>query len=193
MPKVKLFNEEEVLEKAMLIFWKKGYHATSIQDLVNFLGINRGSLYDTYGGKKQLFDKAFSLYRLSGNEKQKDILKTDANIKDTLRNMFQRVINFDYSDSDYKGCFIANTTTEMVPGDAELQKVLTQHRKTMEKFFHDLLKMGVKRQEISKEKDLKTLASLFYTLITGFRVVGKTRPSKKESFASIDAILSLLD
>ena len=63
----------------------------------------------------------------------------------------------------------------------------------MEKFFHDLLKMGVKRQEISKEKDLKTLASLFYTLITGFRVVGKTRPSKKESFASIDAILSLLD
>ncbi len=48
MPRVKLFDESEVLNKATNLFWKKGYHATSIQDLVNHLGINRGSLYDTY-------------------------------------------------------------------------------------------------------------------------------------------------
>lgn len=193
MPRVKLFNEEEVLEKAMLIFWKKGYHATSIQDLVKYLGINRASLYDTYGGKKKLFDKAFNLYRTSGIEKLGDLLDTQKSIKDTLRKMFQQVINYDLSDFDSKGCFIANTTTELLPDDVDLQKVITQHRIAMEIFLYDLLKIGVKREEISKEKDLKTLASLFYTLMTGIRVVGKTQPRQEESFASLDAALSLLD
>ena len=193
MPRVKLFNQEEVLQKAMLIFWKKGYHSTSIQDLVNFLGINRASLYDTYGGKKQLFDSAFNLYRVSGNAGQNDILNGQENIKDTLKKIFQSVIVFDLSDFDSKGCFIANTTTEMLPDDVKLQDVITNHRKSMELFLYDLLMTGVKRGEITKDKDVKTLASLFYTLLTGFRVVGKTKPSKKESFASINAVLSLLD
>ena len=63
----------------------------------------------------------------------------------------------------------------------------------MEIFLFDLLKIGVEREEISKEKDLKTLAGLFNTLMTGIRVVGKTQPSQEESFASLDAALSLLE
>ena len=59
MPRTKQFNEEEILKKAMELFWEKGFHATSIQDLVAHLGINRASLYDTFGGKEELFKKAF--------------------------------------------------------------------------------------------------------------------------------------
>ena len=54
MPRVKQFNEDEVLNKAMELFWKKGYNATSMQDIVDYLGINRASLYSTFGGKKNL-------------------------------------------------------------------------------------------------------------------------------------------
>lgn len=53
MPRVKKFDEKEVLEKAMELFWIQGYHATSIQDLVDHLGINRASLYDTYGERNR--------------------------------------------------------------------------------------------------------------------------------------------
>jgi TetR/AcrR family transcriptional repressor of nem operon len=60
MPRVKLFDENEVLNKAMNLFWKQGYSATSIQDLVSHLGINRASLYDTYGDKEKL-SKVFSM------------------------------------------------------------------------------------------------------------------------------------
>lgn len=193
MPRVKLFNEDEVLEKAMIIFWKKGYHNTSIQDLVGFLGINRASLYDTFGGKKQLFDNAFALYRGKGDKMQEELLKTDKSTKEAIKNIFQQIIILDLSDSDNKGCFVANTTTEMLPEDVQLQKIITTHKKNMEKFFLKLLKVGVERGEIPKKKDLKALASLFYTVTTGFRVISKTKPSKKESFASIDVVLSLLD
>ena len=63
MPRTKQFDEKEVLKNAMELFWEKGFHATSIQDLVSHLGINRASLYDTYGGKDELFNTAFETYR----------------------------------------------------------------------------------------------------------------------------------
>ena len=68
MPRIKTFDENEVLVKAMNLFWKQGYSATSVQDLVSHLGINRASLYDTFGDKEQLFKKSFALYRKSTME-----------------------------------------------------------------------------------------------------------------------------
>jgi TetR/AcrR family transcriptional repressor of nem operon len=193
MPRVKLFSEEEALEKAMMIFWKKGYHDTSIQYMVDHLGINRASLYDTFGGKKKLFDSAFEHYRKTGNEGFRELLNAQEGVKETLRMIFRKVIEEDVSDPDNKGCLVANTTTELLPHDLELQLVITRHREDVEQIIYNFLLKGVQSGEISGEKDLKTMASLLYTLLTGLRVTGKTRPDQKESMASVDAVLSLLD
>ncbi|MEJ0106748.1 MAG: helix-turn-helix domain-containing protein [Bacteroidota bacterium] len=58
MARTKVFDEQMVLDKAMNLFWQKGYNATSAQDLVNGLSISRSSLYDTFGDKHSLFVKA---------------------------------------------------------------------------------------------------------------------------------------
>ena len=55
MAGIKQFDRHEVLDRAMAVFWKRGYEATSIQDLLEATGINRGSLYATFGNKQQLF------------------------------------------------------------------------------------------------------------------------------------------
>ena len=193
MPRVKLFKEEEVLTKAMMIFWKKGYHDTSIQDLVDHLGVNRASLYDTFGGKKELFDSAFEYYRKTSNKTLQELLNSQDSVKETLRMIFRKVIEGDMSDPHNKGCLVANTTTELLPHDSELQLVITRHREDVEQIFYDFLLTGAQKGEISGEKDLKTMASLLYTLLTGLRVMGKTRPNQEESLASVDAVLSLLD
>ena len=193
MPRARQFSEEEALAKAMMIFWKKGYHDTSIQDLVDNLRINRASLYDTFGGKKKLFDKAFEFYRTSSNEGFREILNSGDHVKGTLRMIFRKVIEGDNSDPESKGCLVANTTTELLPHDSEILAVITLHREQVEKDFYEFMIAGVQRGEISGDKDLKTMASLLYALLTGLRVTGKTRPDKKESLASVDAVLSLLD
>jgi TetR/AcrR family transcriptional repressor of nem operon len=193
MPRAKLFKEEEVLTSAMMLFWKKGYHDTSIQDLVDYLGINRASLYDTFGGKKMLFNCAFEYYRKTGNEGLKELLNSQHNVKETLRLIFREVIEGDIADPDSKGCLVANTTTELLPHDPELQLVLSRHREDVQQIFYDFLIRGAQKGEISGEKDLKTMSSLLYTLLTGLRVTGKTRPSQEESLASVDVVLSLLD
>lgn len=177
----------------MVIFWKKGYHNTSIQDLVDSMGINRASLYDTFGGKKELFDSAFAFYRSAGNEGLKEFLNSQENVKDALRMIFRKVIEGDLVDPDNKGCLVANATTELLPHDTGLQQVISRHREDVEYIIYHFLLKGVQRGEISGEVNLKTMASLLYTLLTGLRVTGKTRPDQKESMASVDAVLSLLD
>ena len=64
MGRSKAFNEELVLDKAIEVFWAKGYEATSIQDLVDAMGIQRGSLYGTFGSKQELFLKSLDRYSL---------------------------------------------------------------------------------------------------------------------------------
>jgi TetR/AcrR family transcriptional repressor of nem operon len=193
MPRVKLFNEEEVLQKAMLLFWKKGYYNTSIQDLVKNLGINRASLYDTFGGKKQLFDKAFEAYRMTNNYGLNNFLKQQNEVKKGLRIVFEKVITDDALDTESKGCFIVNTTTELVASDKALENIIYQHQKNMEITFFNFLKKGVDNGEIPSDKNLMVIANLLYTLMTGLRVVGKIKSEKTMSLASVDAVLSLLD
>lgn len=193
MPRVKQFDQEEVLQKAMLLFWKQGYHDTSIDELVKFLGINRASLYDTFGGKKKLYEKALESYRTQNYQGMHAFLQSQENVKEGLRQVFQKITYDDYADEDCKGCFIVNTTTELLPADSDLQAVIEQHGQLVEQAFVDFLQKGVERGQISKDKDLKTLASLLYTLMTGLRVVGKTKPEVAVSMAAVDAVLSLLE
>jgi len=147
MPRVKLFNEEETLTKAMNLFWKKGYHATSVQDLVDYLGINRASLYCTYGGKKELFDKAFGKYRKINSEGVAAFLNTRSDVKQGLRSLFETAIDESIADTDNKGCFVVNATTELIPGDEKIQASLQENKKTMEGIYHGFLLSGQQNGE----------------------------------------------
>ncbi len=193
MPRVKLFNEEEVLNKAMELFWKKGYHATSIRDLVNHLGINRASLYDTYGGKKELFDRSFNKYRTSNTKGVISFLDSQPNVKEGLKKLFEIAIKESVNDDDKKGCFVVNTTTELLPGDDKIQAILEENIKTFENVFYNFLLSGEKKGEIAKGKDLKAIASLIYMLYNGIKVVAKVEPDERKLFSSVDAALVLLD
>ncbi|HFA47843.1 MAG TPA: TetR/AcrR family transcriptional regulator [Bacteroidetes bacterium] len=193
MPKTKQFDEQQILEKAMELFWKKGLHATSIQDLVNHLGISRSSIYDTFGGKKELFDKSFQLYRTANIAGIKSFLKKQENVKTGLRKLFEMGINESISDKEKKGCFVVNTTTELIPGDQEIQAILKKNKATFENIFYKFLLSGEQSGEIPKGKDLKTMAGLIFTFYNGIKVVAKVQPNRKKLLASVDTFLTLLD
>jgi TetR/AcrR family transcriptional repressor of nem operon len=193
MPRVKLFNEKEVLNKAINLFWKQGYAATSVQDLVNHLGINRASLYNTFGDKEKLFKKAFEEYRKNNTEGIKQFFKNHSNIKVGLKNLFQIAIDEAINDKDRKGCFVVNTTTELIPNDSKTLHVLKENQSNFEKIFYDYLSLGVEKGQISRDKDLKIISTLLYTFYNGLRVVTKVDSSKTKLHKSINVLLSVLD
>ncbi len=96
-------------------------------------------------------------------------------------------------DSDKKGCFVVNTTTELIPGDEKIYNILEENRKTYERLFYEYLLSGETAGQFRKGKDLKSIAALLFTLYNGLKVVSKVQTNKKELFNSVDVALSLLD
>ncbi|MDO6769500.1 MULTISPECIES: TetR/AcrR family transcriptional regulator [Cellulophaga] len=192
MPRVKLFDENEVLVKAMNLFWKQGYSATSVQDLVSHLGINRASIYDTFGDKDKLFKKSFQLYRKQSREGLIQFFENKQNVKIGFSELFKNAIQEAINDKERKGCFVVNTITELVPNDESLNEVLEINKQDFINIFFEYLKKGKEIGQLKTNQDLKSLATLFYTLYNGIRVVSKVRPNKKELTDSIKVALSLL-
>ena len=177
----------------MELFWMQGYHATSIQDLVDHLGINRASLYDTYGGKESLFQKAFRRYREQNTAGLREFLEGNPEVREGLRTLFSTAIAEAVGDADRKGCFVVNTATELVPGDPELLQVLRENRRVFQQLFFEYLKRGEDTGQIPKGRDLNAIATLLYTLYNGLKVVSKVASDQKQLEASIEEVLRLLD
>lgn len=193
MARTKQFNEEEVLSRALELFWKQGYNATSMQDLVSHLGINRASLYDTYVGKRELFNRAFENYRLHSAQRISDFLNQYDSVKQGLYKLFESTIHESVSDTDKKGCFVTNTTTELLPGDDEIHTILVENKILFEGIFEDYLKKGVKSGEIDSSKDIKSIAGFLFMLNNGLRVTAKVNPNKSELESIIKSALTILD
>lgn len=193
MPRQKLFDENEVLDKATHLFWSKGYHATSIQDLVDYLGINRASLYDTYGGKEQLFEKAFSRYCATTSVSITALLSKYNSVKQGIAKLLQETINTLLSDPETKGCFAVNATTELAPGQSCVINSLISNKDNFESILHNYFKQGQRNGELSKDKDTKALAAYFFTVFNGINVTAKLSKNKAELKGIVATALSVLE
>lgn len=177
----------------MTLFWKKGFYDTSIQDLIDYLGISNASIYNTFGGKQQLFDQALKLYREINYQGLKNFLATQGDTRVGIRSVFEKIIDDDSKDLDCKGCFIANTTVELIPQNQDLLNFIDHYQKDVVNIFYDFLQKGVDSGQLSPTKDLKTLANFLYTFMMGLRVVGKIHNNPTESLAKVEAMLTLFD
>ncbi len=177
----------------MNLFWKQGFHATSMQDIVQNVGLSRSSLYESFGSKQGLFDQALSNYCRTNREGVKALLSNEKSVKSGIRNLLESSIHCTISDADKKGCFVVNSTTELVPGDDEMLKALSKNRASFEKVFFEFLQKGQATGEIPPNKDIKTLSGLIYTVFSGLNVIAKLEKSPKKLMAQIDQIVGLLD
>ncbi|MER3376116.1 MAG: TetR/AcrR family transcriptional regulator [Allomuricauda sp.] len=193
MPRTKQFNEEEILNKAMELFWEKGFHATSIQNLVSCLGINRASLYDTFGGKEELFNKVFEHYRKTNGDAIRSTFDQEKSVKAGFCRLFEEAIEKTQVDAARKGCFVVNTTTELIPGDETIHNVLRKNKENLENIFIDQIKKGVETGEIDASKEAESIGPMFFTLLSGLQVIAKVDPDPIKLRELVRAGLSVLD
>lgn len=193
MPRPKEFNETEVLDRAIVVFWKKGYHNTSITDLTGYLGISKASLYHTYVDKRTLFDSAIERYKALNIENIKKLFECHTSVKKGLSELFDIAIKQNTDSKEENGCFVVNTTTELLPDDDEIKKVLSENKVQMEKLFYDYLEKGVQNGEINQAFDIKSFSSLLFTQYNGLKVISKIDHHKLELLTSTKLLFQLLD
>ncbi len=173
MPRTKQFDEQQVLEKAMTLFWEQGFHATSIQDLVDRLGVNRASLYSTYGDKQTLFGKTFQHYRQTNFVALKDLFESAPDVRDAFRKMFGIVLQAVDPDCAGKGCFVVNTSTEMLPTEDGFLPILRENRAALVGIFVQAIARDVSKGLLSERVDPAQTAAFMFTFYNGLQVVSK--------------------
>lgn len=191
MARSKEFDEKAVLRKAMELFWEQGYEKTSMQDLVDHMGIHRRSIYDTFGDKRSLFLASLNHYEeLIVNEMER-IISSTSTIKQTIRDVFIFVLN---SIEQYpKGCLSVNAAIELSLLDKEIGCIVTKMFNRTEDMFNNLIKRGQTSGELSKEIDSDNTSRFLHNNLVGIRVLIKTNYNKKELEGIITLALSVLD
>ena len=191
MPRCKQFDEEVVLDKAIEVFWEKGYNATSYSDLVKRMEINRASMYGTYGDKRQLFLKALQQYKAKNFDVLKKSLLRNIPLRQKMQEFFDAAIADILSDQSSKGCFIVNSTTELAAVDEEIAQFVEQNKKDLLAIFNFLFQEAQVNGEISEDLDPEALSHYIYNAYNGLRVTNKINPDEKALMQIKDLTLSV--
>ncbi|MDB5141760.1 MAG: comR 2 [Mucilaginibacter sp.] len=192
MARTKDFDENEVLSKAVCLFWHKGYNGTSMQDLVDGLGISRSSLYDTYGDKHALFIRSLESYKEMSSTKMNDIINHSASAKDAIKKLLDLTTLDLIRDEQHKGCFLVNAAVEVASHDADVKSVIDHNDQQIEDSFYKAIKKGLDSGEISSKQDARALARFIFNTVKGIRVSSKSVTDKRVFDDIIKLTMSVL-
>lgn len=173
MPWVKDFDVDEAVDRAKEVFWAKGYEATSMADLTKAMRINKGSLYNAFGNKKDLFTRA--LLKYDRESRQAAIEQLDA-VEDPLvaiRTLFDGLVAESLADQERKGCLLINTALDLPNQPEDVQRMITSALEELEAFFQRTIKRAQARGQVPETLDAKETAKSLLTQVVGLRVLAR--------------------
>lgn len=189
MARTKEFDVDLALERAMQVFWAKGFEATSAQDLVDALGINRSSLYATFGSKAELYRRALALY---GDRTAIPGLAGDGPLRLRLRRALRAMIEPDLDPDRSRGCFACNAAIERGPVDASVRTLVGVAFGAMRALLAAEIAEARDRGELSVGADPHQLAGSLLVTIEGLHVVAKGTRDRSLVHDAIDTALEIL-
>lgn len=198
MPKVKQFKEEEALEKAMHLFWKKGYSATSMQDIVSHLGLSRSSIYDTFIDKETLFHKALDFYIQNNGGKFSvyvdQVRNNELDARTLIYNLLSRMAHESLNDPERKGCFAANSTAECSNYSSATTQLLALNRDHVTTILTKVIAHGQQVGSIQSTAPADALATYLFTFLNGLKITSRIDDDDPARFKqSVDFAMKALD
>lgn len=180
MPRQKEFDREEVLDRAVDVFWECGYEATSVQDLVDAMGIQRGSLYNEFGDKRALFLATLERYERVWVGRVLAALQSPGPVRPTIRSVFEGIVRDEVRCIVRRGCLASNTAVELGPLDPAIAAHATAILRRVEQAFRDALQRAVEQGEIAPTPDATALARFLTANVHGLRVMSKAGATREE-------------
>lgn len=170
MARSKEFDPQKALQAAMDLFWRKGYSATSIEDLVEHTGISRYGLYGTFGGKHELFLAALDLYRAQAGAALFAFMETPTASLAEIRQYFEVFVSGAGSDRGTLGCFVCNTALELAASDEDAAQRVAAYFAQMERVFRHALANAQQNKELPIDFDVDAYAIYLVGVTQGLMV-----------------------
>lgn len=194
MARTKEFDPDAALQSALELFWRRGYEATSVADLVEHLGIGRASIYATFGGKNELYLKALDRYAEMRDPLLLAELSQPGPALPAVRAVVRRFAAEAASPKGrLNGCFVTNTAAELAPHDPAAARRVEISWERLEAPLHSALVRAQAQGELAGDRDPRALARMLLVLLQGIRVVGKASDDPARVRDAAEQALTLLD
>ena len=182
MPRPIEYDRDDVLQKAMELFWSQGYESTSVRDVLDTTGFNRHSLYEEFGGKDGLFKAVLEHYKQHIAGQVIGPLQASDSDLNTIKQIFEERAELD-NKRKTNGCLFTNTANCKPSLDKELFDLTKLYNRKVEQALEKCISHAQAKGQIPQHKDVKTLARYVATVLHGLGPTCKLGANKKEILA----------
>ena len=182
------FKTEQVIEAAMQQFWRAGYEATSLQDLLEVMHLSKSSLYQTFGSKHELFLRSIDFYQQSLVDEIYKSLSNSRTSKAFLKQLLENVIA-EAASKKKKGCLLVNTVNELSHRDKTVSKAVLIAFRNVENVIRLAVEQGKKEGTIKTAVSTETLVDYIITNISGLRTMAKSGADKSRLASVVNIIM----
>lgn len=173
MARTKEFDPDAALQKALELFWERGYEATSMADLVETLGVARASIYATFGGKNELYIKALDRYLQERDTGVVAMLSQPGPVLPAVRLLVEAYVAETLGDARRRGCLVVNAAVEVMARDPRAARRVESSWDTLETALTSALTRAVGQGELPGDRDPRALARFLLVVLQGMRVLGR--------------------
>lgn len=186
------FDSNDVLHRALGVFWRKGYEATSMADLLAVTGLSKSSLYAAFGGKRDLFLAAFDAYRA---ERTADLHRALDNgpARETIATFFRTIIADARAPDSTCGCMSTNQAVELAPHDTAIRDRVAADFQTIEDALARAIERGQAEGSVRSKRDARHIARLLVVAFPGFQVMVRAGADPDRLEDALGQLLALLD
>lgn len=180
MPWEKQFDVEEARERAMATFWAQGYKATSMQDLLDAMGIQRGSFYGTFGSKREILLDSLRRYNTDRATAFAELRQGRTAVQ-AIESLFKRVAAGGgvKTGPRPRGCFLVSSASELAPGDAEVAAIVNRAFADTESFLRSAIEDGKSHGDIPGEIRAGPVARALLGMLLGMQVLVRSGADHK--------------
>jgi AcrR family transcriptional regulator len=187
------YEPEIALSRALDVFWKEGFAATSLDDLSAATGMNRPSLYGAFGDKRELYIKSYESYRDRARVRMAEVFALDLPLRPMLLRIYGIALDMYLSGKDGpRGCFTVMTATSEAVFDPEIRARVVSSLVEMDRFFGRLFRIAKERGELGPSADPQVLAQLASATIHTIAVRARAQVPRAELEAIVNGAIELM-
>jgi TetR/AcrR family transcriptional regulator, transcriptional repressor for nem operon len=185
------FEADTVVERAMEEFWTHGYAGTSPAQLAEATGVGKGSLYNTFGSKRRLFDQALARYGRMGAELAEEFLSRPGTTRERIGAYLRETVDSDIAQPIRRGCMAVNTAAELGGHDPQITRVLHAIEERLVAVLAARIDQGRRTGDVRPGIDARATAEFLLNTSAGLRILAKTNEAPA-LYRIIDVALTTL-
>ena len=193
MARPREFDEAAVLDAAIERFWQRGYEATSVRDLADEMNIAGASLYNAFGDKRSLYERALNRYLDQTFRERIRRLEPSLPPREAIVVFLQEIIKRSLTDKQRRGCMLVNSAIESAPHDSKFLEIVATFLDEVESFFLRCVSNGQRNGSITKAHSAEDLSKSLLGILLGIRVLARVRAERKLLEGLVRPVFGLLD